>query len=117
MPTVTHTITTRGDAQCVGSGPVRTALSWCRTCARHGSPNVCISVCMARMNVYVPDDLAERARSHGLNISALAQAAIRAALERSATDQWLEEIAGTPTAVRHDDVLAAIDAARDELGE
>src|ERR1051326_1516100 len=42
-------------------------------------------VCMARLNVYVPDDLAERARRAGLNISALAQAAILAELDHHAT--------------------------------
>ena len=71
---------------------------------------------MARLNVYVPDDLAERARARGLNVSALTQAAISAELERSATDQWLSRLSGNPTSARHDDVLAAIDAARDELG-
>ena len=51
---------------------------------------VCIVVCMARLNVYVPDELAERARARGLNVSALTQAAISAELENSATDAWLE---------------------------
>lgn len=82
-----------------------------------GRRDVCITVCMARINVYVPDDLAERARARGLNVSALTQAAISAELGRSATDQWLSGLSGSPTAARHDDVLAAIDAARDELGE
>ena len=58
---------------------------------------------MARLNVYVPDELAERARARGLNVSALTQAAISAELENSATG------------ARHDDVLGAIDAARDEF--
>ncbi|HPY23521.1 MAG TPA: type II toxin-antitoxin system CcdA family antitoxin [Mycobacterium sp.] len=71
---------------------------------------------MARLNVYVPDDLAERARARDLNVSALTQAAISAELERSATDHWLSRLSGNPTSARHDDVLAAIDAARDELG-
>ncbi|MCK0173851.1 MULTISPECIES: type II toxin-antitoxin system CcdA family antitoxin [Mycobacteriaceae] len=71
---------------------------------------------MARLNVYVPDDLAERARTRGLNISALTQAAIRAELEGSATDAWLERLRVRNTEARHVDVLKAIDAARDELG-
>ena len=77
---------------------------------------MCRFVCMARLNVYVPDELAERARERGLNVSALTQAAIRAELEDAATDAWLESLDARSTRARHDDVLAAIDAARDELG-
>jgi post-segregation antitoxin (ccd killing protein) len=71
---------------------------------------------MARLNVYVPDDLAERARARGLNVSALTQAAIIAELENSATDAWLERLEARNTDAQHDDVLDAIDAARDEFG-
>lgn len=71
---------------------------------------------MARLNVYVPDELAERARARGLNVSALTQAAIRAELENSATDMWLESLAAKSTEAQHGDVLDAIDGARDELG-
>ena len=73
-------------------------------------------MCMARLNVYVPDDLAERARARGLNVSALTQAAISAELENSATEAWLEGLETRSTEARHDDVLEAIDAARDEFG-
>jgi len=73
-------------------------------------------VCMARLNVYVPDDLAERARARGLNVSALTQAAITAELENSATDAWLDGLDARSTGARHEDALDAIDAARDELG-
>lgn len=51
-----------------------------------------------------------------MNVSALTQAAIRAELEDAATDTWLENLDAASTAARHDDVLAAIDAAHDELG-
>lgn len=71
---------------------------------------------MARLNVYVPDDLAERARARGLNVSALTQAAIRAELENSDTDAWLDGLEARSTNARHSDVLDAIDAARDEFG-
>lgn len=70
---------------------------------------------MARLNVYVPDELAERARARGLNVSALTQAAISAELENSATDAWLEGLEPRSTGARRDDVLGAIDAARDEF--
>jgi post-segregation antitoxin (ccd killing protein) len=71
---------------------------------------------MARLNVYVPDDLATRARQAGLNVSALTQQALASALAGEATDAWLRSLpkpGATPTAVA--DVLAAIDAGRDEL--
>lgn len=71
---------------------------------------------MARLNVYVPDELAERARARGLNVSALTQAAIKAELDNSATQDWLERLESLPTGARHVDVLAALDAARDEFG-
>lgn len=77
---------------------------------------MCILVCMARLNVYVPDDLAYRARARGLNVSALTQAAISAELENSATEAWLDSLAERSSDARHDDVLAAIDGARDEFG-
>lgn len=73
-------------------------------------------MCMARLNVYVPDDLAERARARGLNVSALTQAAISAELENSATNTWLDGLEVRSTGARHDDVLDALDAARDEFG-
>jgi len=77
---------------------------------------VCISVRMARLNVYVPDDLAARARSRGLNISALTQAAISAELADSATAEWLAEIPVAVPAVTHDAVMDAIDSARADMG-
>lgn len=52
----------------------------------------------------------------GLNVSALTQAAISAELENSATDTWLEGLESRSTDARHDDVLDALDAARDEFG-
>ncbi|MFD4456844.1 type II toxin-antitoxin system CcdA family antitoxin [Nocardia sp. NPDC058480] len=71
---------------------------------------------MARLNVYVPDDLAERARAAGVNVSALTQAAIVAALEENATSAWLADLVDRPE-IPHDQVLAAIDAARDEFDQ
>jgi post-segregation antitoxin (ccd killing protein) len=72
---------------------------------------------MPRVNVYLPDDLADMVKHAGLNVSSIAQEALRAALTDMATDSWLDEVArlGLPT-VTHDEVLAAVDAARDELG-
>ena len=70
---------------------------------------------MARLNVYVPDDLAERARAAGLNVSALAQAAITAELQRHATDVWLSDVPIREHPISHEIAMAALDAARAEL--
>ena len=71
---------------------------------------------MARLNVYVPDDLAARAREAGLNVSALTQEAITTALAGAATDTWLACLPVGPSKASHDDVLAALDVAREDLG-
>ena len=80
-----------------------------------GGP-LCILVCMARLNVYVPDELAEQARSRGLNVSALTQAAIVEELERTSLSAWLDSLPRISRSVNHDAVLAAVDDARDEFG-
>jgi post-segregation antitoxin (ccd killing protein) len=58
-------------------------------------------VCMARVNVSIPDDVIERAREAGLNVSRLATSALEEALERQLKVAML------------DDYLAVLD---DELG-
>jgi post-segregation antitoxin (ccd killing protein) len=71
---------------------------------------------MARVNVYLPDELAGEAKEAGINISALTQDAIRAALGAAHIDRWLEGVGRLkPTGITHKDVVAAVDAARDEL--
>ncbi|GAB3747541.1 type II toxin-antitoxin system CcdA family antitoxin [Microlunatus parietis] len=70
---------------------------------------------MSRVNVYLPDDLADRAREAGLNVSALARAAIESALARRASDAWLARYVGATSGVTHDQVLRALNEARDEL--
>jgi post-segregation antitoxin (ccd killing protein) len=74
-------------------------------------------VCMARINVYVPDELAARSREAGLNVSALTQQALAAALAVEQTDAWLAALAPRrATEVAVDDVLAALDEERDDFG-
>jgi post-segregation antitoxin (ccd killing protein) len=71
---------------------------------------------MARLNVYVPDELAEEARSAGLNVSALTQDAIRATLAAGSTDAWLATLpSGRARTATHDAVMDALDAARAEM--
>jgi post-segregation antitoxin (ccd killing protein) len=71
---------------------------------------------MARLNVYVPDDLADRARRAGLNVSALVQRAIQAELDHSATAAWLDALPRPTRRASHGAALAALDAARGEFG-
>ena len=71
---------------------------------------------VARLNVYLPDDLAVEAKKAGLNLSAVTQEAVRRALAERSTDAWLAVLAApaSPQAVPHDRALEALDAARDE---
>lgn len=72
---------------------------------------------MARINVYLPDDLAKRVKVAGINVSSVTQQALRRALGERETDEWLDQLAGLPaTGASHEDVLAAIEATRDEFG-
>ncbi len=72
---------------------------------------------MARVNVYLPDDLAQQARKAGLNISGVAQEALRSALIRGDTDRWLDRLKTLPRlGVAHERVIDALDDARAELG-
>lgn len=72
---------------------------------------------MARVNVYLPDDLAERVRAAGLNVSGITQDALRTELARLDTTVWLDAVAALPAAgISHEEALAALDAARDEFG-
>lgn len=72
---------------------------------------------MSRINVYVPDDLAERARDAGLNVSSLTQAAIASELDRIAAESWLIDIPAGSSTVTHDDVTRVLDESRDEMGD
>lgn len=73
---------------------------------------------MARVNVYLPDELARQARAAGLNISGIAQEALSSTLERDETDRWLDHLDSLPRVdVPHQRVIDAIDDARTELGD
>jgi post-segregation antitoxin (ccd killing protein) len=75
-------------------------------------------VCMARVNIYLPDDLARRAREAGLNVSGVAQAAIESQLKIRAVNDWLERVRARPPlkGVTHEQVIWAVDEAREEFG-
>jgi len=75
-------------------------------------------VCMARVNIYLPDDLAKRAREAGLNVSGIAQEGIEEELKGRAVSEWLERVRVRPPlkGVTHAEVIGAIDGAREEFG-
>ena len=71
---------------------------------------------MARVNVYLPDDLAAEARAAGLNVSNLTQQALRSALNASRVNDWLDDIAAMrPLGISHGAVAEAVAAAKDDL--
>jgi post-segregation antitoxin (ccd killing protein) len=73
---------------------------------------------MARVNVYLPDELAREARAAGLNISKVTQEALSGTLAHSETDRWLERLDRLPRAnVSHASAIDALDEAREELGD
>jgi post-segregation antitoxin (ccd killing protein) len=79
---------------------------------------VCSVCALARVNVYLPDDLAEDARAAGLNVSSIAQEPLRRELAQRRTSTWLERVRELPpTGVAHEQTLEAIDAARDDIGD
>lgn len=72
---------------------------------------------MARVNVYLPDDLADEVRRAELNVSRIAQEAIRAELLAADSNRWLERVSAlAPTAADHELALEAVKDARAELG-
>ncbi|MGO9558812.1 MAG: type II toxin-antitoxin system CcdA family antitoxin [Acidimicrobiales bacterium] len=70
---------------------------------------------MARINIYLPDDLAEAARRAGLNVSSISQGAIRNQLVQDSTDAWLATLRSVPAhKATHERAIEALDAVRDE---
>lgn len=70
------------------------------------------------MNIYLPDDLAQRAREAGLNVSAVAREAIESILEARALNAWLDRVRQLPSlGVTHEEVMESNDAARAEFGD
>ena len=71
---------------------------------------------MSRVNVYLPDDLATRVKAADLNVSAIAQSALKQALAAQETKVALDRIRSRHYGVSHDEVMAALDEVRDEHG-
>ena len=71
---------------------------------------------MARVNVYLPDELAAAARAAELNVSAITQHAIRKELDARSVTGWLDEMQSLDRIqVDGGGIQRAIDEARDEL--
>lgn len=79
-------------------------------------PTVCTLCGVARLNVYLPDDLAAEAKKAGVNVSAVTQEAVRRSLAARSTDHWLDtlEKASGAAQVSHDHAMEALDAVRNE---
>jgi post-segregation antitoxin (ccd killing protein) len=72
---------------------------------------------MAKITVYLPDDLAERVKAADLNVSQLAQNAIRKALDDNRMGAWLASLdLDGPDRVSTEDAQAAVRAVRDANG-
>lgn len=72
---------------------------------------------MSRVNIYLPDDLAKEAKLTGINVSQVAQEALREELRRHRMGDWVARVSQRrPTAVTHEEVLSALHAVREELG-
>ncbi len=71
---------------------------------------------MARVNVYLPDDLAAEAKQAGLNVSSLTQEALRGALAASQLDDWLDRVTRSRSlGIDRHAVAAAVAGAKDEI--
>lgn len=71
---------------------------------------------MSRVNVYLPDELAEEAKKAGLNISSLTQEAIRSSLAAQNLARWQQRVAELDSpGVSHRRVIDAVKSAKDEL--
>jgi post-segregation antitoxin (ccd killing protein) len=73
---------------------------------------------MARVNVYLPDDLAEQARDAGINVSSITQDALRRELSGRNTSAWLAQVRTLrPAGASHEEAIAALYEVRDDMGE
>ncbi len=72
---------------------------------------------MPRVNIYLPDDLAEQAKLAGMNVSQVAQDALREQLRRQRMSDWVGRVSKRPpTGVSHNQVIGALHAVRENMG-
>jgi len=73
---------------------------------------------MPRLTVYVPEDLAEWARAADVNVSRLAQDALRAERRRRDHDAWLAGLERRPARrLASQRIVDAVSEVRDELDD
>ena len=72
---------------------------------------------MARVNVYLPDELAERVKAAEMNVSALTQQALEAELRRRSMADWWEQVSMLPPLAQEVDSVQVLRAVRDEWQE
>jgi post-segregation antitoxin (ccd killing protein) len=73
-------------------------------------PSVYI-VCIARLNVYLPDELADAIRPLEWNLSSLLQSAVRERLDTLGLDNWLSRLEPESwAAAGHGQTLASLEA-------
>jgi post-segregation antitoxin (ccd killing protein) len=73
---------------------------------------------MPKVSIYLPDDLYQDARAHGLPLSAVAQSAIESALTAAHTSDWVARVRARPPR-RHGpvDTSELLGAVQDEFGQ
>ncbi|MFM9135508.1 MAG: type II toxin-antitoxin system CcdA family antitoxin [bacterium] len=69
---------------------------------------------MARVNVYLPDELAERVKSADINVSALTQQALEAEFRRRSMGDWWEQVRALPPLAGEVDSVQVVRAVRDD---
>jgi len=73
---------------------------------------------MARVNVYLPDDLADDVKGAGINVSSITQQALRRELDARRTTGWLEAVRRlSRPGIGHDEVIGALNQVRAESGD
>ncbi len=72
---------------------------------------------MVLVSLHLPDDLVEQARAADLDVSQLAQDAIRRALNARAVNEWLDDLASLPSlGIDPAVVKEAVRSAKDDFG-
>ena len=72
---------------------------------------------MVLVGLHLPDDLVEQSRAADLDLSSLAAAAIRRALDERAVNDWLDDLASLPSlGIDPAVVKEAVRSAKDDFG-
>jgi len=69
---------------------------------------------MARINVYLPDELADRVKSADINVSAVAQRALESELRMTVYSDWLEKVHELPPVHGGIDAAAVVRDVRED---